>query len=186
MACTSRYWAQVQHSHHVGSRRVSWKKFVAEKVTDNPHPDLDDLLFKFVFSDETSKMLPELSGERRLHLHTRASTMGLKTTSIPDKLSHGSKRGPTRGPITKTLKLDKPAAWKLPESPLPLPRKPPPVAHRPKRARRTKSCQECGCVMERDDANYHWSGLGPLCWDCIEADEELVGLKWEELPSRGF
>jgi uncharacterized protein with PIN domain len=43
-------------------------------------------------------------------------------------------------------------------------------------------CEDCGKDLNAYEAFYHWSGPGPLCYECIEADEELSGYKWEAKP----
>lgn len=40
-------------------------------------------------------------------------------------------------------------------------------------------CYDCGEILGAEEAFYHHSGMGPLCMDCIENDEEYDGLKWE-------
>lgn len=43
---------------------------------------------------------------------------------------------------------------------------------------RLKQCNECGCDIPASHALYHWSGMGPMCEECVNTDEELSGLKW--------
>ena len=41
-------------------------------------------------------------------------------------------------------------------------------------------CDECETAMDKYvQALYHLSGMDPLCDDCINADAEWQGLKWE-------
>lgn len=40
-------------------------------------------------------------------------------------------------------------------------------------------CQDCSCSLDAYGAMYHHSGMGPVCEDCIEANDVYDGLKWE-------
>ena len=39
------------------------------------------------------------------------------------------------------------------------------------------SCEDCDAELDAYAAMYHWSG--PYCEECIEADPEKEGHKWE-------
>ena len=132
---------------------------------------LDDTLCRFVLFDAQTVDLPGLDSVERKWLHLRAGSIGLKSrTHKRKKLGLG------------TLQLSKPPGWTLPTKPLP-PVKTPAIALRDARAARkaawTTTCNECSCNLDADNALYHYSGMGPLCEECIEADPELDGLKWE-------
>ena len=40
-------------------------------------------------------------------------------------------------------------------------------------------CEDCDEELDAYAAMYHWSGRGPYCEDCIDADPEKEGHKWE-------
>lgn len=42
-------------------------------------------------------------------------------------------------------------------------------------------CNHCNKKLTIDKAYYHYSGMGPLCMNCIDSKEELSYLKWETL-----
>lgn len=50
-------------------------------------------------------------------------------------------------------------------------------------AKWSTTCDDCGKALNAYTAMFHYSGLGPFCEDCISADDELDGLKWESRES---
>lgn len=132
-------------------------------------PVLDDVMVEFVTSGEVERDVKGMTPKERLWLHTRAASIGLKTETIDrDK---------------GTMRISRPAGWELPASPIE-------VVKHDKRSERQKrmdawrtECDECGKELDAYDALYHWSGMGPMCEECINRDIELEGLKWEEKAS---
>ena len=140
---------------------------------------LDSWLKDFCLGDETRIITAPISGVQRMWVHKRAAQLGLSSSSnrYKDYKSHGN---------IKPMTLVKSADWKMPwEAAHPIPPPPPNSTTVLKAARRAKfdawrtSCNECGKELDVHTALYHWGGMGPLCDDCIEADPELQGLKWE-------
>ena len=131
---------------------------------------LDDVLCRFVFSDAQTVDIPDLESIERKWLHLRSESIGLKSCTH-----------------TGTLRLTKPQGWTLPANPVPV--KAPIKAAKTwkaikaekakKMALWTTTCEGCSCNLDAYNALYHYSGMGPMCEDCIDADEELYGLKWE-------
>lgn len=73
--------------------------------------------------------------------------------------------------------LEKPAAWKMDFGVHPCP-----LADRsPTNAYMSYECNDCGQDLDLSDALYHYSGMGPLCQECVDSDPDLEGLKWETL-----
>jgi hypothetical protein len=70
-----------------------------------------------------------------------------------------------------TLRLSKPTK--------PVPIQTPAMKRAARKAAWRTTCNECSCNLDADSAMYHYSGMGPLCGGCINADPELDGLKWE-------
>lgn len=105
------------------------------------------------------------TGRQRKWLHVRATSMGLKTETVD------------RNGYIASVRVSKPDGWALPAEPLPV--RTPPGRRRRGRAEWKTECDECGAELDAWSALYHHSGMGPLCDDCIENDDELAGLKWE-------
>ena len=130
---------------------------------------MDSQLRKILHQDTVT--LNALTRPSRRWVYRRCEQLGLVYTSgvnISKKKS------------VKTVTVDKPKDWALPEGPIRV------FEARPRRKRAKKvvqdpplvECDECG---ETREGLYHWSGLGPLCEECVEADEELSAYKWEPL-----
>ena len=128
---------------------------------------LDDALCRFALSGAHTVDLPGLDPVERKWLHTRAGSLGLESrTHTRSKLRQG------------TLRLTKPQGWTLPADPLPVQAPAPP----PRAARMASwraACGGCSRDLDAYEALYHHSGMGPMCDECVDADPELEGLKWE-------
>jgi hypothetical protein len=143
--------------------------------------ELDDALKSFVMSNVRSVRLVELDAKARRWVHMRAEQLGLRS-----KLFKQGKRFLPRLDVD----VEKPDAWvqdwDAPAAPVALrqtsapKRKPEPIRHAPDYDDCVE-CDVCGDDIVRWDALYHWSGMGPLCEECIEDDDELCGLKWEPM-----
>ena len=127
---------------------------------------LDDMLCRFVLSDAQTVDLPGLDSVERKWLHMRSESIKLKSRTYKrTKLGLG------------TLRLSKPLGWTMPTKPLPI--QTPAMKRAARKAAWRTTCNECSCNLDADSALYHYSGMGPLCEGCINADPELDGLKWE-------
>ncbi len=167
--------------------------------TEEPSPELDDMLRDFALGPEMCFTSPPLlPGAKRVWLRRRAQQLGCKHT-IPNQ-------GPRMQ--AKEVVITKPAGWTMPWAGAHAcggrphgPRQANPrvenweeaqaerkAARRARRAaRRTEReahmaawrthCERCYGELDAESALYHWSGRGPVCQECIEPDEE--GLKWE-------
>lgn len=138
-------------------------------LDDVAFPALDDELIEFVVSGEATCDLAGKDPKERRWLHTRAESLGLRTETL------------ARG----TLRVVRPDGWELPASPIETVR----PARRGRRmhvADWSDTCDNCGKELQAHEAMYHWSGMGPLCEECIDRDPELAGLKWEDRASFWF
>ena len=124
------------------------------------------MLCRFVLSDAQTVDLPDLVSLERKWLHMRSESIKLKSRTYKrTKLGLG------------TLQLSKPSGWTLPTKPLQI--QTPAMKRAARKAAWRTTCNECSCNLDANSALYHYSGMGPLCEECIEADPELDGLKWE-------
>jgi hypothetical protein len=130
---------------------------------------MDDTVARFVFGSERTTCIQRLTAQQRKWLHMRAASTGLQSTT--------ERREGRRGGGLASLRLTKPPGWVLPRDP---------VSVRPKLSSRAElmarwctDCDSCGAKLDAYNAMYHHSGMGPLCEDCIQADPDLEGLKWE-------
>jgi hypothetical protein len=130
---------------------------------------LDDMLCRFALSSAQTIDFAGLDPAERKWLHMRAGSVGIKSRTHRRKKQLG------------TLKLTKPQGWILPKDPLPVvtPAQKAAQAEAARMASWTTECNGCSRVLDAYGALYHYSGMGPMCEDCIEADDELTGLKWE-------
>jgi hypothetical protein len=136
---------------------------------------LDTRVVEFACSGDYQLELPTLEGVERLWVHTRCSQLGL--TSV----SNGHSRN------SKTMTLSKPATWRF-DLARPVPEPVPEPAKRKTAKQRKRErmeawrteCDQCGTELDAASALYHRGGMGPMCEECVEADPELEGLKWEE------
>ena len=149
----------------------------ASGVSSSHAVDINTKLIMFAFADSNKTLnFPDTQRAQRKYIHTRAAMMGLKTSSVHRRCKAD----------TATVVVTRPVNWQLPEMPLN------PTVMQPKVTRKIKMnewstcCEECGSKLNAHMALYHWSGLGPLCEACVDADEELCGLKWESKASFWF
>ena len=118
-----------------------------------------------MLGDGDSLEFPGLTSVRRLWVHRRASQLKLVSDT-----NHAT--------ATNPLRVSKPAGWAMDWAPSRerFPQRP---TKTNRRAEWRTECQDCGETLDAWHALYHYSGMGPLCEDCIEQDPELEGLKWE-------
>ncbi|KAJ3081581.1 hypothetical protein HK102_002261, partial [Quaeritorhiza haematococci] len=161
--------------------------------------DLDKKLLEALLQPSRTVSFPGLSSRERRWMHCRAATLGLTSASTPAAPNTGRKD------FDPVLHIGKPSdEWSVLDRIRNGP--PPPAADRQlgstidldsikkKKKERNKAakalkrekmkkwrthCEKCWEELTAYDALYHWSGLGPLCWDCIQKDPELMGAKWE-------
>ena len=108
-----------------------------------------------------------LNKNSRLLLHNRCEELGL--------WHHSKNRKGER-----LLIVEKPSAWRWNYSQTPTPyKKPKPKTKRPPKIPKKIFCDECGANSHEKDILVNWTGEGPYCEECIEADDELNGHKWE-------
>ena len=92
----------------------------------------------------------------------------------------------TKGENKRFLYIVKPPnfRWKYTKThnPYPKPKKKQKQKHKHKSyfIPKTRYCKDCNESSENTELFIHWSGMEPLCQDCIDCDDELSGLKWEE------
>lgn len=140
-------------------RHAWWEPFVAfQPLKYKDFPDVDNRLFRFMFADVTEMRVAHLGAAKRKHLHERAESLGLKTTSI---------RETRQEPGKKTVVATKPAGWALPEMP-------------------TFKCDYCGCEMESAEEVHQpedraGNATGKYCADCVDAVQEEDSLR-ERFP----
>ncbi|KAI9026391.1 hypothetical protein DFJ74DRAFT_766729 [Hyaloraphidium curvatum] len=97
----------------------------------------------------------KLNAVQRRWVHRRAKELGMLSVAVG------------QGQF-KDIRVEKPPEW--------------PVAAAKKR-QKMEACQQALTRAPRVGALYHYSGMGPLCEDCVEGDPELERLKWEPKAS---
>jgi hypothetical protein len=145
--------------------------------------EIDSRLGDFCLSDsktmlfKSSKPGPQelLTGVERKWIHERCGQLRLISRSLDNDRSFST---------LKPVEVQKPDGWTMAWKPQPMQergekRTKPSRSTQMKRWRR--SCEECGAELTVDEAMY--SGMGPLCEDCIDDDPELEGMKWEPRSS---
>jgi hypothetical protein len=150
---------------------TKWQNWLDHAPLIGMHQDaaLDERLREFAMDTEKKAVLfASMKQGQRKYIHNRCEQLGLKSTS-------GEVIAKQSGLKTiKNLKVEKPEGWNMPwDQPKEFV-----VPSKSKKARVPSlvECDNCGHVCE---GLYHWSGMGPLCEECIEADEEWSGHKWE-------
>jgi hypothetical protein len=157
-----------------------WEQWAARTAKPGNNPDakkrgkcLDESLFAFAQDvDRQELRLPALKSVDRFWVHTRAAQLGLACSTA------------TPGAVVSGMTLTKPSTeWRVDWSGVGAT----PVARPTRRDSAmdawSTDCTECGQDLDAWSALYHHSGMGPLCQDCIDDDDELEGLKWEEKAS---
>jgi hypothetical protein len=146
---------------------------------------LDEPMLVFVLDEQTREtVFQQLDGKDRKWLHCRAEQLGLTTTTKQRRKAKKHSMASTGDVV-----VCKPPQWEMKFD------APPKASSRHatacqhgvnpfggRRARMetwSRECDECGATLDAYDALYHHSGMGPLCQDCVDADPELEGLKWE-------
>lgn len=143
-------------------------------INPNVLTDLDEKMIQYAVAEYPRPyglILVDRPRAQRIYIHHRAATMGLLTTTVDRR----TKRN------IATVIVTRPDNWQLPDTPIPIPS--PSDTARDRRATWQTCCRECECYLNASTALYHWSGLGPLCEACVEADGELNCLKWESMDS---
>lgn len=150
-----------------------WDDWLAKAPSVRVH---EKLARGAVLDSQLSKILQQemvtfdaLTRPSRRWIHRRCEQLGLVSTS-----------GVNISQKKKNITVKKPKEWTLPNGsvrsfetrsrnkrPKSIPQEPPRV-----------ECNGCG---EECEGLYHWRGMGPLCTECIEADEEWSAHKWEPL-----
>lgn len=145
-------------------------------------PEVEKALMSFALDGNAASVTTgRLDGFDRFWLHCRAQQLGLKSASGPDV---GNDLG-REFAHWKNVTLTKPGGWNLPDAPHAFevrsrgPRQSARAYRQSRMADWTTACEECGAELDAWQALYHYSGMGPLCDDCVEADPELSPLKWE-------
>jgi len=174
------------------SKTTEWQKFLDQcslqhdkRLSKQRVEELTLILFKALDSNEREITIQRLSPAERRWIHERSRATNVVSTS----LEH------TRQNDLKDVIINKPENWNFDQ----IIRSNPPEnlekllkkdQIRRVRERKTKemeawstNCEECGSSLSAHEALYHWSGMGPLCEDCVESDDDLCGLKWESKAS---
>ena len=154
--------------HKLSDLRAKWTRWLEDAELpfsgfDSRRLRCDDAVFAFVCdADAMTRVFPSSDGKERKWLHVRAHQLGISSET------------PRRGRAKARLVLKKPPGWRMDWSR-------PPTKEPVRRAKKawSRECDQCGEELDIWGAMYHHSGMGPLCADCIEADDDLAGLKWE-------
>jgi hypothetical protein len=114
----------------------------------------------------TVRFLPTL---QRKWVHVRGEQLGLTTTTV-------HRRSGNIGDVM----MAKPQGWRLDLDGTPRPTRRPTRRHRHCDIDEWMGeCECCGTELDAYDAMFHYSGIGPVCHDCIDEDPYMEGLKWE-------
>ena len=118
----------------------------------------------FIYDYKTELYLYKLDNVSRKYVHKLSSCAGLKTKSIGQDY------------YEKDMVITKPENYKFDsnsvmdiktlKNKIPI---------------RMIECDMCNMDINIKEALYNYRGIGPLCESCIENDEELAGLKWENI-----
>lgn len=163
-------------------RAVIWRRWeawlAAAPDPSGMHlPELDIRLRDFALGTAKTFASPKLPANLRLHVHRRAGQLGFTTAS---------RQGPSWQ--NKRVDITKPLGWRMPWNgaktykvvpPQKLSQKAAKAKRQERKERWRTTCDECGEELDAWEALYDLSGLGPLCDDCVNADGELQGRKWE-------
>lgn len=155
--------------HRITDLRAKWTRWLEDAELPFSGFDgrgSDDAVFAFICDADAATRAASMDGKERKWMHTRAHQLG-----ISSETSH-------RGRARTKLTLKKPHGWVMDWSRLPtmiVVKSPVRLARKPW----SRDCDQCGEELDIWGAMYHHSGMGPLCADCIEADPDLAGLKWE-------
>lgn len=157
-------------SDRLDDLKIQWKTWLEKgiytklKLKGHEKDHLNMILFDFIHNDVQCKTTETMNPVQRKFIHMRAESAGLKSETVKRKNNQAS------------IMLTKPEGWVLPITP----RIPNRIAEdKLRKASWRAECSECSCVLDVNTALYHYSGMGPLCSDCIENDDYLDGLKWE-------
>lgn len=140
------------------------------KKISNDDDVTDAALKAFIMSNDSTLRFINKTSQERLWIHLRCENLGFKTSSVVVK---------KKKHWLKDVVVTKPSDWVMDwecANKIIAPKK---KVREARRSEQTVCCDECDRELGEDDALYHWSGLGPLCEECIEEDDELAGLKWE-------
>jgi hypothetical protein len=160
-----------------------WQKFiqVAEKPKSYDKTScktIDNTIRKFISnSNEKQITLEKLDSSTRYFMHIRSEQLQLEHTTI-NRIRHLGDVVVTKPDNWNyTIALNNMSAIKY--KPDKKKRSDVPRGVSSRTYYKIKYCDECDCQLNYHTAMYHHSGMGPLCEDCIEDDDYLCGLKWE-------
>ena len=129
----------------------------------------DDRFKQFTLDKSSNLRFEKVNSQDRFWIHTRADQLGMFSQSISNK----------EDKTVKDIIITKPNSWVFDSKRVVQPKS---SAHE-KKVTVMKSwkttCDNCSTSLDAYSALYNWRGLGPLCEECIENDDELNGLKWE-------
>ena len=170
-------WGMFEFVIPVSGPVFAWNFWVIS--TENPlhthksGSSLDKILGQLVGDSQISSYrYQNLQGVDRLWVHRRCKQLGLVSESFG-------------GPFIKDLQVTKSDGWVMPvshDAPSQF-KKEDEQDHLSKREAKmaawSRQCEHCDDELDAWSAYYHYSGAGPYCMECIEADPELDGYKWE-------
>lgn len=171
--------------------RDDWQAFVRTRprpvapslIDTNQETQLDSQMLTFINDVSKTTLSVTCSSAERKWLHRTAEYLNMESHSPP---------GPSN--VVKTITIRKLAGCGLPNSMADAIQRVKNSSHnvakkqakqQAKQARQARmdswstSCQECNAPLGAYNAFYHHGGMGPWCEECIEANEETEGLKWE-------
>ncbi len=164
--------------------RASWQQWRSRapapfSLHSTVQHKLDDAVARLVLSPaRRSDAMPRGDNLDRKWLHLRAQQLGLTTTTVDRSGQWGQ------------VYMSKPAGWVFAaDRPVQAAPSQGQARSRARASRRermeawTTECENCGEELDAYTALYHHSGMGPLCEECVNDDEELEGLKWEPKAS---
>ena len=178
MSLTNHDISEIAMSQY-SSLKEKWTAFIAKcgkpvRILDMKGERLDTILFEFITNDGNTKLITglppngiKLDKKMRAWLHARCDQFGLESRT----------ENRQRYDDLADVCLAKPINWKMNWDN--------PNAIKYKSYGRLcmedwkAICYNCGVDLNAWTAFYHYSGMGPLCYECIENNEEYRGLKWE-------
>ena len=142
-----------KNPHH--AKWSNWKKAADKQINqfNNVNNRIDEMLFSFCDSNKDIRVFASSTNTDRKYIHNRCDQLGLLHKST-------TRNG------NRILTVSKPNNWTLDGVPKQI----------------LGKLYECKmCYEEKAEVFGHWSGQGPYCEECIEADDELQGHKWEPM-----
>ena len=172
-----------------------WKEYIKNikfsnlnlHLTQEDESYLSQSLYNALVSSNEEEILENLNWQHRKWIHNYAAIMNVSTESFGNNTER------------KSIKITKPSSCTLSDIMIKSPdytgyeQRQKQLKKKNKQIVKLKKLEKmnnwktecCNCMMTlgAEEAMYHWSGLGPLCENCIENDPELDGLKWENKSS---